>query len=99
MHTQNFIAINEFCINHNIEYSFITALQQTGLIEITLVEEKAFIGEDQLQQVEKFIHFYYDLDINMEGIESINHMLQQMIAMQDEIIELRNRLRLYELND
>jgi chaperone modulatory protein CbpM len=96
MQTKNLIAVNEFCINHNIEISFINSLQQTGLIEVDFVEETQFIDADQLQQVEKFIHFYYDLDINLEGIETITHLLQRMNEMQDEIISLRNRLRLYE---
>ena len=96
MQTKNYIAVNEFCINHNIEVSFISSLQETGLIEIAFVEETAFLDADQLQQVEKFMHFYYDLDINIEGIETITHLLQRMNAMQDEITILRNRLSLYE---
>ena len=96
MQKDNLIAVNEFCINHNIEVSFISSLQKTGLIEIAFVEETAFIDAEQLQQVEKFIRFYYDLDINFEGIETITHLLRRMNAMQDEIISLRNRLRLYE---
>lgn len=96
MPTKKLIAVNEFCINRNIEFSFISSLQETGLIEIATIEEAAFIGADQLQKVEKFIHFYYDLDINLAGIETINHLLQRMSAMQDEIISLRNRLSLYE---
>jgi len=96
MQTKNYIAVNEFCISHNIEISFIDSLQQTGLIEIAFVEENAFIDAEQLEQVEKFIRFYYDLDINLEGIETITHLLQRQRAMQDEIIALRNRLSLYE---
>ena len=96
MQTKNYIAVNEFCSNHNIEVSFISSLQETGLIEIAFVEETAFLDADQLQQVEKFVRFYYDLDINLEGIETITHLLKRVNAMQDEIISLRNRLRLYE---
>lgn len=99
MQTENLIAIKEFCINHNIEISFISSLQQTGLIEVTTIEETPFIDADQLRQVEQFIRFYYDLDINLEGIETITHMLQRINLMQKEIIALRNRLRLYEINE
>ena len=96
MQTKNYIAVNEFCSNHNIDVSFISSLQETGLIEIAFVEETAFLDADQLQQVEKFVRFYYDLDINLEGIETITHLLRRMNAMQDEITSLRNRLSLYE---
>ena len=99
MQTENLVALNEFCINHNIEVSFVSALEQTGLIEIAVVEETAFIDTDQLRQLEKFIRLHYDLDINIEGIETITHLLRRIDDMQDEITSLRNRLRLYEMND
>ena len=96
MQTEYLIAVDEFCACHNIEVSFISSLQQTGLIEITTIKETLFIDADQLQQLEKFIHLYYELDINLEGIETISHLLQRINAMQEEITLLRNRLRLYE---
>jgi hypothetical protein len=99
MQTEYLVAVDEFCASHNIEISFISSLQQTGLIEITTIEQTGFIKADQLPQVEKFIRFYYELDINFEGIETIAHMLDRISSMQLEIIALRNRLRLYELTE
>ena len=99
MQTGYFIAVDEFCANHNIEISFITSLQQTGLIEITTIKETGFIDSSQLQQLEKFIRFYYELDINLEGIETIIHLLKRITSLQNEIIALKNRLRLYETNE
>lgn len=99
MQTENLIAIEEFCAIHNIEISFIRSLQQTGLIEITIVKETGFINACQLPQLEQFIRFYYELDINIEGIETIIHMLQRISTMQDEITALKNRLRIYESID
>lgn len=96
LHTKNLIAVNEFCINHNIEISFISSLQKTGMVEITTIKEAGFIDADQLKELEKFIQFYYDLDINIEGIETITYLLRRINSMHDEITELRNRLRLYE---
>ena len=96
MQTEYLISIDEFCASHSIEISFINSLQNNGLIDITTVKETNFIEADQLQQVEKFIRLYYDLDINLEGIETITHLLQRIGTMQEEIISLRNRLRLYE---
>lgn len=96
MRTRKYIAINEFCINHNIEISFVSSLQQTGLIEITTINETEFIDAEELPQLEKVVRFYYELDINMEGIETVSHLLKRMTALKDEIIALKNRLRLYE---
>jgi hypothetical protein len=96
MQTKNLISVSEFCINHNIEISFISSLEQTGLIEIITIKETGFIDADQLRQLEKLIRFYYELDINLEGIETITHMLQRIINLQDEISILKNRLLFYE---
>ena len=96
MQTEYLIAIDEFCTKHNIEVSFINSLQQTGLIEITTIEEVGFIQTEQIQQLEKFMRFYYELDINLEGIETISHLLQRVTDLQEEITELRNKLNLYE---
>ena len=99
MQTENLIAVDAFCANYNIEISFISSLQQIGLIEITTVKETEFINASQLRHLEKIVHLYYELDINIEGIETITHLLHRINSMQDEIIALKNRLRLYESNE
>jgi hypothetical protein len=96
MGTEYLIAVDEFCASHNIEISFVSSLHQSGLIEITTIKNSGFIEADQLRQLEKYMRLYYDLDINMEGIETIDYLLHQINSMQDEIINLQNRLRLYE---
>jgi hypothetical protein len=90
------VAIDEFCASHKIEISFLSSLHESGLIELTTIRESEFIEVDQLQKLEKFIRLYYELDINLEGIETINYLLQRINSMNDEISHLRNALRLYE---
>ena len=99
MQTETLIALDVFCNNHNIKISFITSLQQSGLIEIITISDISYIYSSQLKQLEKIVCFYNELDINIQGIETITHMLQRLNAQQDEIIALKNRLRLYELNE
>ena len=96
MQTRYLIPVEEFCANHHIEVSFISSLQQTGLIEVTRINESGFIDAAQLRLLEQFVNFYYELDINMEGIETIIHLLKQIDENQFEILQLNNRLRLYE---
>ena len=98
MQNKNLVAINDFCINHNIEVEFVSSLNRTGLIEVTTIKEAQFIDASQLNRLEKFVRFYYELDINIEGIEAISHLLSRISLMQDEISTFRNRLRFYEAN-
>ena len=96
MEKEELIAADVFCTQYNVEPSFITSLFEYGLIEITTIEEVKFIPADKLQQVEKLIRMHYDLEINLEGIETITYLLQKVENMQEEITMLRNKLRLYE---
>ncbi len=96
MHKGNLISENEFCAIHNIEISFIRSIQSIGLIEITTIEETRYIRKNQLQELERIICLYYELDINLEGIESIFNLLQRITHMEDEITMLKNKLRFYE---
>ena len=93
---ENYIAANRFCIHHQVEYSFLEALQQHGLIEIVIIEEGPCIHEESLPILEKMVRMHYDLDINIEGIETINHLLEQIQHMQEKINSLQNKLSLYE---
>lgn len=96
MAIEELISIDEFCAGHNITISFISNLQQNGLIQTTIVEQRTFIPANQLPTLEKIVRLHYDLEINLEGIETINHLLQRVEAMRSEIISLQNRLRRYE---
>ncbi len=92
MQTENLIAASVFCSSHNIEYGFINSLRQYGLIEVTPEGEELFINSDDLNKLEQFTRFYYDMQINLEGIEVVDHLLQQLQNQQREIVALRNKL-------
>lgn len=96
MATQNIITAKEFCIHHNVEMTFIQSLGESGLVEIIQTEEDICVPVQQLPQLEKMVRLYYEMDINMEGIETITHLLNRMNEMQQEIERLQNRLELYE---
>lgn len=96
MKKDHLIPLDVFCTNYNIEISFISSLHEAGLIEITTIEEAGYFDTEQLQQLERYLRFYYELNINLEGIDAIKHLLHQVNSMHDEITALKNRLRLYE---
>lgn len=96
MENEQLIPANELCTHYNVELSFINALQEYGLIELTRIEENYFIDTNQLQKLEQYTRWHYELDINLEGIEVIDEMLERIKSMQYEIIALKNKLKLYE---
>ena len=92
MEQEDLIPAEDFCLHHNIEYSFISSLENSGLISITSVKSSAYLQSDDLYKLEKFVHLHYDLDINIEGIETINYLLEKMEDLQREIVSLRNKI-------
>jgi uncharacterized membrane protein len=99
MDKDELIPAKEFCIYHNVEYSFINSLEDSGLISITSVEQSAYISADEIQKLEKLIRLHYDLDINLEGIETIYHLLEKVEQMQKEILHLKNRIADQDLDE
>jgi chaperone modulatory protein CbpM len=96
MQEEEFMAADELCAFYHVEYSFIHSLQEYGLIELRTVNEKKVIHTDALPLLEKMIHLHYDLEINLAGIDAINHLLERVQSFQQEIIALRNQLHRYE---
>ncbi len=92
MEQEKLIPAKDFCIHHNIEYSFINSLEDSGLIQVQSIKRSSFIHVDDLHRLEKFVHLHYDLDINIEGIETINYLLEKMEEMQKEMVRLKNKL-------
>ncbi|MBC7888861.1 MAG: MerR family transcriptional regulator [Ferruginibacter sp.] len=96
MQTEQFIQADTFCVYHNVEFSFITRLQEYGLIEITTKEDKAFIPESDLEHIEKLVRLHNDLHINLEGVEVVSYLLEQLKKQQEQLNLLQNKLRFYE---
>lgn len=89
------IIVSEYCSKCHIEPSFIDRLQEGGLIDIQTEAGERYLLFSQLPDVERYSRMYYDLSINMEGIDAIHHLLERMEDMQKEIHSLRSRLRFY----
>ena len=96
MKTAQLIPLDVFCTSHDIDVSFISSLHENGIIEIITIEETGYLNSGELQQLERYINFFYELNINLEGIDAIKHLLTRINAMHDEITKLQNKLRLYE---
>ena len=90
------VIVSEYCQKCHIDPSFIVMLEEGGLIDINVMDDgEKYLLSSQLRDLEQYTRMYYDLSINIEGIEAIHHMLDRMRNLQDEISLLRIRLRLY----
>ncbi len=96
MPKEEMITASEFCRHHNIELSFIYSLKDSGLLQTETVGESVFVPVGQLSHLEKLVKWHYEMDINIEGLETITHLLSRLDHMHHQIVNLSNRLSRYE---
>jgi hypothetical protein len=96
MEIENYIPAKQFCEIHEIDLSFINSLNELGLMTLVIHEEVHYIEKEKINDLEKMMRLYYDLDINLEGIEAISHLLNKVNSMQEEITILKNKINFFE---
>lgn len=96
MDKENLIALHKLCIHYKVEKSFFNNLRNTGLIKIIKVEETEYIHSEYIGNVEKIMRMQDELNINLEGIDVVFNLLQKIEKLEDELISVKNRLKLYE---
>ncbi len=84
-----YIKINEYLVQENVEQTFIFRLEEEGIIQIRRTENEIYINEDLLPSLEMFSRWYYEMGINIEGIDALRHMRNRLEELQREIIRLR----------
>lgn len=93
------IIISEYCEKSHIEPTFLISLEEGGLIEIRTVDGQQYLLASQLRELERYSHLYYDLSINIEGIDAIHHMLERIEGLQHEVRQLRRQLMHFKNRD
>ncbi|MEH6537201.1 MAG: chaperone modulator CbpM [Psychroserpens sp.] len=96
MDTTHLISIQQFCTHYDVPESFITALHDYELVEITMTDKEDYLKINQLNDVEKMMRLHYELDINLEGIDVIYNLLKQLEHLQFEIRTLKNKLNAFD---
>ena len=81
---------------YEVEESFIESLHEVGLIKVSYHEEEKFIEYDKLTNLEQFIRWYYEMDINVEGIDALRHLLEKVKLLQSEVDQLKSELQFYK---
>lgn len=96
MNLEDLIATEELCERYKVEHTFIRSLNESGLIEVITIERREYIPWDHMADFEKMRRLHYELNINLEGLEAVQHLLKQVVKLQKKNQQLKNRLSLYE---
>lgn len=96
MGKENYIPLITLCTHYKIEMDFILELGENDLLEITYLKTEPCIHEENVVYLEKMLRLHQDLQINIPGIDVVFNLLNQVDDLQTEVIELKNRLKVFE---
>ena len=96
MKKYTYIALHKICLHHKIEESFLYDLEENDLIRLYRRHGQVELHYKDLPKLEKVLRLHRELDINLEGIHSVFHLLNKMEDLQEEVWLLRRRLERLE---
>lgn len=96
MNAQDWIPAQTICSLYDIELSFVDTLGSMGLIKIEIIEQRHFIHQDQVSNLEKIMRLRNELNLNLEGIDVVFNLLEKERLLRNELTQIKNRLRVYE---
>ena len=98
MKTNNLVRIDQVITHYHVDASFIQSLSELGHIALIVERDESYILEEHLKSLESLLSFHTDLEINIEGIDAIAHLLKKNEDLQTELLAAKNKLRVYVNN-
>ena len=96
MNMKQTITIDIICQHYEIEPSFVQRLSDLGLIEFVAEGNAQCIEEDQINQIDKIMRLYHELEINPEGIDVVFNLLQKINHLEQALQSAENKLSVFE---
>ena len=93
---ENYIPLEQLCIQFKVEITFFNQLIECELIEVSNFKKSLHVHEDKLTDIEKMVRLYHDLDINIEGIDTVFNLLEKIGHLQNDLADARTKLKRYE---
>lgn len=92
----NYITLKEICLYHQVEESFLYHLEEYELLSIRRSRGKPEIHFRELPKLERMLRLHRELEINVEGIQSVLYLLERMEGLRQELMDLRRKLDRFE---
>lgn len=69
---------------YNIEITFFDSLEEAGLLKPVVDNEVKYLLYEELPAFERFANWHYDLEVNLPGLEVIQHLLDKLEKLRNE---------------
>ena len=96
MDKKTYISIQEICRHYHIPQSFFEEIKEFDILDKEVFDEDfQMINTEYLSDVEKIMRLRYELNINMEGIDVINNLLNRIHTLEEELNRLKKQIGIY----
>lgn len=96
MATEDLIFAHEFFTYHQLDLSFVVALEEQGVLETITIGLVQYLHPDQLAPLERLIRLHRELAVHVEDLDIVAHLLERLEQAQEQVNQLQNRLAFYE---
>ncbi|MBC2840041.1 chaperone modulator CbpM [Robiginitalea sp. SC105] len=96
MDQERYILIRDFCQGHSLDEQFVFELQKVELVRIVEVGQDPAIPHSELHRLERMVRLHRDLDIGPQGLQAVQHLLDRLERLQEELLQLRRKVNRYE---
>jgi len=77
---------------YKIELSFFEELEASGLVHTVVADNIQYLLYDDLAKFEKLANWYYDLEVNIPGLEIISELMNKIEALKIENRKIISKL-------
>ncbi|HEY0432828.1 MAG TPA: chaperone modulator CbpM, partial [Chitinophagaceae bacterium] len=88
MDQSQMVVVEEFCIVHEVEVSFVDSLAEHDLVHVVSIDQRSYVSQDELPALERFVRLHQDLGLPADSLDVIDRLLAQITTLQEEIAQL-----------
>lgn len=88
-----YISIKSLATFHHLDETLLMEIVEYEIVPVKRTRSEVLISSEDLDDFERALRLYIELDVNLQGVDIICRMRNQMREMQEEIKRLQNLLR------
>lgn len=96
MSTKQTISIEIICQHYEVESDLIQRLNELGLVEVEDVDNEPCVDAKHMNQIEKIMRLYHQLEINPEGIDVVLNLLKKIKHLEQSLVTVENQLDIFK---
>jgi len=90
---KEYISIKALADFHQLDEKLLLEVATYEIVPVKRTRKEVLLNADDLEEFERALRLYHELEVNLQGVEIICRMRNQMQEMQEEIERLNQLLK------